>query len=206
MTADARVSSILSWGWAGSALEDDASGDLHVVVPFDGGALIALIDGLGHGVEAAAAAHAAVPILEAYASHPVVSIMDRCHEGLRRTRGAVVTIASIVEAESSLTWVGVGNVDAVLLRSSTNQRHPDSALVLRGGVVGQQLPPLRPATLPISTGDVLILVTDGVRGGFAGAVAVDDDPQELAESILALYSRGTDDARVVVARYRGSGP
>jgi negative regulator of sigma-B (phosphoserine phosphatase) len=195
---------IATCGWAGRALEGD-SGDLHLVVPFPGGLLVALLDGLGHGSEAAAASRAAVPVLTQYAAEAPLLLMRRCHEALRKTRGAVMTLASFRTLGSSMTWVGVGNVDGVLLRSPGSSSDADEALAVRGGVVGYQLPPLHTETLRVSSGDTLVLATDGIRGGFSTSVAVDSPPQEIAESILARFARGNDDAHVVVARYLGGG-
>ncbi|HVZ72072.1 MAG TPA: SpoIIE family protein phosphatase [Polyangia bacterium] len=194
----------LSWGWAGRGLEA-TSGDLHVVVPFPGGALVALLDGLGHGPEAAAACQAAVPMLEACAADPVTSIVERCHEATRRTRGLVMSLASIDASAGSLTWVGVGNVEGVVLRAPGGDRR-DEAIAARPGVVGGQLPPLRATTLIFAPGDTLVLATDGIRGGFTTGLPRALPPQELAESILARFAKGTDDAHVVVARLDGGRP
>jgi negative regulator of sigma-B (phosphoserine phosphatase) len=204
---DARphADSIIEWGWAGSALEAE-SGDLHVVVPFAHGVLVALLDGLGHGPEAAAASTAAAPILQAHASDPLLTLVQRCHEGLRQTRGAVMSLASFSSRHSSMSWVGVGNVDGVLLRGSASAQQRGEAIALRGGVVGYRLPPLRPQTVPLSCGDTLIMATDGIRNGFSTGLSIDPCPQEMAESILARFANGTDDARVVVARYVGRSP
>jgi serine phosphatase RsbU (regulator of sigma subunit) len=194
--------SVIEWGWAGSALEDE-SGDLHVVAGFRGGVLVALIDGLGHGPEAADAARAAAGVLESHAGEPVLDLMQRCHEALRRTRGAVMTIASISAAESALTWVGVGNVDGVVLRKSGGRAE---AIAARGGVVGYQLPPLRASALSIAPGDLVIMASDGVRSGFTVNAATDDAPQDVAASVLGRFAKGSDDAHVVVARYLGGLP
>jgi hypothetical protein len=195
---------IIEWGWAGSALEGQ-SGDLHVVVPFCDGALVALVDGLGHGPEAAAAANAAASLLEIHASDPVLTLMRRCHTALRQTRGAVMSLASFNARDSSISWTGVGNVDGVLLRLSLRPERLNEAIMVRGGVVGYQLPPLQAKTLPVFAGDTLIMTTDGIRGGFSADIGIEHDPQEIAESILARFAKKSDDAHVVVARYRGSG-
>jgi len=192
----------IAWGWAGSALELE-SGDLHVVVPFQGGALVALLDGLGHGPEAAAAASAAAPVLEAHPSESVVLLVQRCHDALRKTRGVVMSLASFHVAASSMTWIGIGNVDGVLLRTNGQ---PAEAIVGRGGVVGYQIPALREKTVRVSPGDTLIMTTDGIRGGFIGELVIDDSPQALAELILARFAKGSDDAHVMVARYLGGPP
>ena len=205
MTHDRDGRGIIQWGWAGRALEQ-ISGDLQVVVAFHGGALVALIDGLGHGPEAAAAAAAAAPILEAHAREPVQSLIQRCHQSIRRTRGVVMTLASFTVRDSSMRWVGVGNVSGVLLRHRGTPEHRNEALVPRGGVVGYQLPPLRVETLTIATGDTVIMATDGIRDAFTAGIAIDNSPQEIAESILARFARGSDDAHVVAARYLGGDP
>lgn len=198
------VHTIIQWGWAGNALEAE-SGDLHVVVPFLGGALVALVDGLGHGPEAAAAAAATVPLLEAHAGEPVLALLQRCHEGLRKTRGAVMSLASFDARDSSMTWAGVGNVAAALLRADRMLVNDASeAMVSRGGVVGYRLPPLQARTLQVAPGDILVMATDGIRWGFTSGLAMAHAPQEIAESILAAFGTGTDDAHVVVARCIGS--
>jgi hypothetical protein len=201
MTAAAPIEpAVIEWGWAGSALEVE-SGDLHVVVLFPGGALVALIDGLGHGPEAAAAARLAATVLETHASDDAPNLVQRCHEAIRKTRGAVMTVASLRTAPSAMTWLGVGNVDGVLVRNGK----PDDALIGRAGVVGYQIPPLRPITLAMSHGDVLIMTTDGIRSGFSTGIVTDQLPQQIAESIHGRFNKGSDDAHVVVARYLGGG-
>jgi negative regulator of sigma-B (phosphoserine phosphatase) len=195
----------LEWGWAGDALES-VSGDLHVVAPFAGGMVVALLDGLGHGPEAADASQAAVPVLQEHAGEPVDSLIRRCHEALRKTRGAVMSVASFDARTASLTWTGVGNVAGLLLRANAAQEGIDVALSPRAGVVGYQLPPLRIDAFPVWAGDVLIFATDGIRSGFTEALARGLDPQAIADSILARFCSGRDDAHVVVARYLGDVP
>jgi len=198
----------IEWGSAGRAIGDAdqgrESGDRHVVALFPDGALVAVIDGLGHGTEAARAAITAACLLEEYPDEPVVALIERCHDALRRTRGAVMSVASFDFRTSSITWAGVGNVDVVLLKRMSTEGRPREDLVARGGIVGYQLPALRPATLPVGAGDTLIMTTDGVRRGFVDRVDITQPPQENAQSILARYGKATDDALVVVAQYRGN--
>jgi negative regulator of sigma-B (phosphoserine phosphatase) len=56
--------------------------------------------------------------------------------------------------------------------------------------------------LAVSPGDLLVLATDGIRPDFTTRVTAGDDPQALADRILAECSTGTDDALVVVVRYQ----
>ena len=194
---------IIEWGWAGRALET-VSGDLHVVVHFDDGAVVALLDGLGHGHEAAQAAQAAAPIIEAHAREPVLKILQHCHEGLYKTRGAAMSIASFDARDGSMSWAGVGNVDGVLIREQHDPGVRDQAILTRGGVVGYRLPPLRVERLFISHGDTLVMATDGIQSTFTARMPIAFTPQELAETLLVRYGKATDDAHVVVARYLGA--
>jgi hypothetical protein len=196
------MASLIEWGAAGRGL-DVVSGDCHVVVPFEGGALVALLDGLGHGPEAADAALAAVPVLEANAHLPVEALIGECHETLRRTRGVVMTLASFRAEDSMLRWTGVGNVAAVLLRAVATPELLDRALSSRPGVVGYQLPRLHVETVPIAHGDLVILTTDGIENGFSCRSLEERPAQEMAESILARFGTIADDAHVVVVRYLG---
>ena len=197
---------VVEWGEAGEALEAGISGDVVVVAGFDGGTLMAVLDGLGHGFEAAAASREAAHVLRQHASEPVTILVERCHEALRGTRGAVMSLASFDARASAMTWTGVGNVDAILLRADRSAERPREALIPRGGVVGYQLPPLRASTLAVSPGDTLVLATDGLRSAFVSGLDEPGTPSEMARSILARFARGTDDALVAVARYLGAGP
>lgn len=198
---------MLEWGLATLALPGHVeSGDRHVVQPFPNGVLVAAVDGLGHGEEAAAAAKLAVSILERHAQEEVIALLRRCHEALRGTRGVVMSLASFRAPDSMLTWLGVGNVEGLLLREAAGSALRHEALVLRGGVVGAELPPLRVSVIPVMRGDTLIFATDGIREGFTERLALSDPPQELADRILARHAKGTDDALVLVARYAGWGP
>jgi serine phosphatase RsbU (regulator of sigma subunit) len=204
MTHDALTASILEYGVAGEALEGTDSGDLHVCVESNGIALVAVIDGLGHGLEAAIAAREAAAILEAHAQEDVDALIRRCHEGLRKTRGVVMALAAFDARASSMTWVGVGNIDAVLLRAEHATGRSEAALNTRGGVVGFRLPPLRVDTVAVSRGDTLIAATDGLRSGFSDGAVIERDPNELACELLARFRMGSDDALVLVARSLGA--
>jgi phosphoserine phosphatase RsbX len=194
----------VEWGSAGAACSGGESGDVCVVAFFPDGVLVATIDGLGHGVEAALAAKAAAQVLETYAGEPVLTLVRRCHDSIRGTRGVVMSLASLDTRDASITWTGVGNVEGVLLRAGAVAGGRDEAIPLRGGVVGYQLPPLKAGTAHVSVGDILIMATDGIRSGFTAGVNRRGRTQEIAESILETHARGSDDALVVVVRYLGA--
>jgi negative regulator of sigma-B (phosphoserine phosphatase) len=192
----------IAWGVASRALPGQSrSGDLSVVKSFPNGVLVAALDGIGHGEEAAAPAVVARSILEAHAGEAVISLMGRCHAGLRATRGVAMSIASFNLSEGLMTWLGVGNVQGVLLRRSLSRSVTEESLLLRGGVVGVQLPSLKVLVNPVSPEDTLIFTTDGVNTDFDRRLAQNHPPRKAAENILARHSKTTDDALVLVARY-----
>lgn len=195
------TSSAIELGVASRALPGEpASGDLQVVRSFPGGILIAALDGVGHGGEAATAATRAGAILEAYAADPVTALVRRCHEALRATRGVTMSVASFNVSQGLVTWLGIGNVVGVLLRQSALPGSEQS-LLLRAGVVGLQLPALEADIVPVSEGDTLIFATDGIHSNFARELARSHPPRKAAENILSRHGKATDDALVLVARY-----
>jgi hypothetical protein len=195
----------IEWGVATQTKEGQAaSGDLQVVEAFAGGVLVGAVDGLGHGPEAALAAGLAASTLASYAGEPVAGLVRRCHAVLVETRGVVMSLASFSSSASTITWAGVGNVAGMLLRAGAADPSRRESLLLRGGVVGFQLPALSEDVLAVGPGDTLVLATDGVQPGFAEGLVLGPPPQELAERILAQHLKGSDDALVLVARFLGT--
>jgi len=196
---------LIDWGVATRPLTGEVvCGDLHLLKPIRDGVLAAVVDGLGHGNEAAIAAKTAVTVLERHANEPLTALVNRCHEALTKTRGVVMTVATLRSFENQLAWLGVGNVEAMLLRADRRAKAPSDRVLLRSGLVGYQLPLLRASTLPLAPDDLLIFATDGIDAGFAEELVRGDSPQQLADRILELHCKGHDDALVLVVRYLGA--
>jgi len=104
-----------------------------------------------------------------------------------------------------MTWLGVGNVGAVLMRAHAREGVVQETLLLRGGVVGSQLPPLQASVLKVARGDTVYFVTDGVRSEFAETLTALENPQRAADRILGHFQNGSDDALVLVTRLIGIG-
>jgi hypothetical protein len=195
---------VLSWGVASAQLPGEpCSGDLHLVKTYPGGALVAVVDGLGHGVEAAEVARKAVESIEEHPGEPLVSLLKRCDEALHGTRGAVLSLASFDSHRHEMSWLGLGNVEGFLIGAPGNGAVERQALVSRGGVVGSRLGSARATTLSVQAGDLLIFATDGIRADFTADIRFGQEPQQMADLILARCTKGTDDALVLVARYLG---
>ncbi|MDP2309584.1 MAG: SpoIIE family protein phosphatase [Pseudomonadota bacterium] len=181
------------WAIAERALHDaPESGDAAWVVNTARGVLIAVIDGLGHGPAAAAASALAMASIEADSSGPVLDILTRCHRAIHRSRGAVISLASI--EEDTLSWVGVGNVEGLLVRRPPALRE---RLLLWGGVVGHVLPTLRSSSLPLAEGDLLVFATDGLRSDFSDAIAPGTPPSVAVVNGFIKSFSGRDDALIL---------
>jgi len=195
----------IEWGVASQPIPGQTiSGDLHLVKTFGHGALAAVVDGLGHGDEATAAARVAVAVLGENVDQSVITLVKRCHDALIKTRGAVMTVASFNVLDSSVSWLSVGNVEGFFMRSDTKATPPSESAFLRGGVVGYQLPALRASVIAVSPGDVLVLASDGIRSGFEQCVIPTDTPQQIADRVMGQHFKGNDDALVLVVRFLGT--
>jgi phosphoserine phosphatase RsbX len=197
----------MEFGIAAAAVKGHReSGDIHVMQYVPDCLLLAVIDGIGHGYSAAAAAFAASSVLECNPSETLETLIQMCHDVLRSTRGAVMSLASIFPRLGQMRWLGVGNVQGMVQRAGAAKGTVQEVLLLRAGVLGAQMPSLQASTVPLETGDTIVFATDGIRSGFAADLSSLDTPQRSADRILQQHCRGNDDALVLVARYLGNTP
>ena len=194
---------MIEFGAAGRPVTGEAlSGDDFVVETFGESTLVAVIDGLGHGPEAAEATTRAADHLIEHADQPLVTLVEGCHRALRKTRGVVLAVARLDDTDQTVTWVGVGNVEARVFRSGREWGQSDT-LVMRSGVVGYQIPSLRLRSVDIRRGDLLVMTTDGIQSGYPDALIPTRAVQPAADHVLAGYASSSDDALVLVCRYLG---
>jgi len=193
-------------GTAGRTLPgESATGDRSVLREYPGGALFAVIDGLGHGPEAAHAAGIAAGVLQSSPSTDIVELVQECHHRLQHSRGVVMTVVSLEAGEGRASWLGVGNVQGMVVHGGNNRQNSSGRVfaLLRSGTVGQHLPTLTPTSFAVGLGDTFVMATDGISLDFMKEHSVDQPPQLLAERILRQYGLANDDALVLVVRYVG---
>jgi negative regulator of sigma-B (phosphoserine phosphatase) len=192
------------WGLAMKSRRGEAtSGDLGVVILLPEGALVAAIDGLGHGGEAARAAAVAGDVIKQSPTQDLVPLMQRCHLALEGTRGAAISLAFVSSSNSTVTWIGVGSVEGRVLSRDPAASRRMGSLALGRGVPGHELPALGAATLDVRPGDVLVLATDGIAAVFADSLDLSGSAQMISERILADHRKRPDDALVLAIRYLG---
>jgi len=195
---------MFEWGAAGRPCGGEwESGDGYVVKLPSQAAVIAVVDGVGHGSEAARAARTALAVVDAFATVPPVELLYRCHEALRSTRGVVMTVAWIDAYKRTLQWMGIGNVATTLIRGNGgNACTPREHLVTRGGLLGHQIPNVAVASTPISRGDSLVFVTDGVRWDPRAGEFPADEPERAARQLVDAHANPSDDALALVVRFQ----
>lgn len=202
MSRHGNIGRALEWAVVGRPCRGEtASGDQHLVAPFEGGVLLAVIDALGHGPRAHLTAEAAVAALAEAPGAPVHALFARCDVALKRLRGAVMSLASIHFGDGLMRWAGVGNVEGALLGATGRVR-----LLGRGGVVGQGAVPARAAAVPLSAGDVLVLATDGVAASCVEGMDRAAPVGWLASNAIERHAVGRDDALILTARVHGRTP
>lgn len=196
----------LTWSVAERPLPgENESGDGHLVVEITTGWLLAVVDGLGHGPEAAEVRRSSLAALRCHAEEPLAELFRHCNEALRSTRGCVGSLVGIDRGKGLLTWLGVGNVEGVLLHEKGNgSGFSSDYITTRGGIVGYRLPELLPASVQLADNDLLVLATDGIKGDFIEWLDPALSPCKLAEIILLHCAKPIDDALVLVARWNSA--
>jgi serine phosphatase RsbU (regulator of sigma subunit) len=157
--------------------------------------LLAIVDGLGHGPEAAKAAEAALRVVRAHSELALPELLTEIDVSLAATRGAAI---GLVRIQGRRAWhAGVGNTRVLHWRGDRMQR-----LSSQPGIVGGGLPRhLQVTELDLQPDDWLLLFTDGLDEMLnlpAHLPEWDRDPALLCDHLLAHARAGRDDAGVLV--------
>jgi hypothetical protein len=177
---------------------EEVCGDVWAVVQQAHRCLIIVADGLGHGPQAAEAAHAAVRTVYEYPTDLPAALLERMHDRLRSTRGAAVAIAEVDSRHQILTFAGVGNVAGTVIQPEKTQQ-----LMSHNGTIGYQIRKIQALTYPWSDNALLVLHSDGLATRWqlhAYPDLVRRHPSLIAGVLYRDFARGRDDVTVVVAR------
>lgn len=174
-------------------------GDGYGIKHTPSGSIIFFGDGLGHGPKAKEAVDRARDLLNSCIESEPVEILRQMHEGIRRTRGLVGTVAVCDLKANQWRICGVGNI---LTRLYTGIEFKN--YMPYNGTIGLNLPSsMSASTLPIENNQHLIMSSDGIQARwdlskFHSILKYDNTV--LAAAIYKDFSRGTDDASVLVAK------
>ncbi|MFE4860745.1 SpoIIE family protein phosphatase [Streptomyces sp. NPDC056670] len=180
-----------------SADREEHCGDAGAVVDTVTDRTAVVIDGLGHGPQAAEAAHAALHAFHAHAGRPLPEIVTGMDRALRHTRGAAVGILRLDAAQA--LYCGIGNIRAVVL-SPGGIHHQ---LTGRPGIVGWRMPAPQTHTVALPAGATAVLHSDGIDARWAHTPSLSVlrlPPQLLAASVTHHYRSTRDDATLLALR------
>ncbi len=170
---------------------ENHNGDAAIVRIDGASALIAVIDALGHGRQAAIAADAAVEVLNSVpVRSPVVGLLEDVHQALRGTRGAAATVCRI--EGSTLEGCGVGNVEVKSLGANV-------PALLSPGILGAKVRKFRLFTCELDVSTRIVMYSDGL--GLASELDIIRalSPADACRTLMDEFRSPRDDATVLVA-------
>jgi anti-sigma regulatory factor (Ser/Thr protein kinase) len=171
-------------------------GDGWSLVGRAAGAVVMVVDGLGHGPGAAEAATQARQVFDQARGESPGAVLRAAHDALRATRGAAMAIADVDCERGIVTFAGIGNISAMVITGPGRRN-----MVSHNGTLGHQLRTVAEFTYPWSGEAVLVLHSDGLTtkcslDSYPGLAV--RDPSLIAGVLYRDFARGTDDATVVV--------
>ncbi len=178
---------------------EEVCGDNWIVRWFADGWLCAVADGLGHGV---IASQAAMPIIDAVRNaspdRSPVELIEAAHQAARPTRGAAFGVAVKDGPAGVLRFAGVGKIAALVINGA-GRRH----LVSYNGIVGHDYRKTSEFSHPWLPDSLLLLHSDGIAtqwdlDRYPGLLS--RDPSLIAGILYRDFTRGRDDATVVVVK------
>lgn len=178
------------------------NGDSFVVKRWGENLLVGLIDGLGHGEAAHAAAEAARHYVESHFAQPLDALFRGAGLACASTRGVVMALArfdsAASETSSTLRFASVGNVEARVFGALQSM-----SFMVRRGVLGHNAPAPIVTNHPWRPEYSMVLHTDGVRSRWTLSDFPDlagQPPETIAQGLLYALAKDEDDATVLVVR------
>ena len=178
-------------------------GDGWAVLQARAGLLVFVVDGLGHGLEAANAARIAVEAVQKNAQRDPPEIMDFVHAALRATRGAAAALALLQSESERCSFCGIGNIGASI-RTPAGTRN----MVSHNGTLGHQVRKIQEFQYPFPRGALLIMHSDGIntRWDLATYPGIDArHPALISAALFRDHDRGRDDVTVLALRNGAGG-
>jgi anti-sigma regulatory factor (Ser/Thr protein kinase) len=176
---------------------EEVCGDAWAEVSDGRRTTVLVADGLGHGYGAHEAAQEAVRIFRQQSAAPVSAILAAVDAGLKKTRGAAVSIARIDRERSLVTYAGIGNVAGAIFAENSVRR-----MVSFNGTAGLAVRRIQAFDYPLPKGSRVALASDGLTSGWSilkypGLLRA--SPALAAGVIFRDFERGRDDVTIFVA-------
>lgn len=172
-------------------------GDLAIVKDEKSSCLMVLIDVLGHGSEARTVAMVAEKCLRNCVSDSPIVILQRLHDCLKGSRGAVVSICAVDKTSGSLTHAGIGNISVRIFGAKPTR------LVSRDGVVGYGTIRPKENQVQLLPGDIVMMHSDGIKTHFEASECAGllmEDAEAIVEGTMKRYCLMKDDASCIILK------
>jgi anti-sigma regulatory factor (Ser/Thr protein kinase) len=177
---------------------ETVSGDdwsLHAV---RGRYVLLVVDGLGHGPDAAEAAAAAKGVVERNLARTPAEQMHAAHAALRATRGAAAAIIELKPSSQVGSFCGIGNIGC-FVRADGKTR----SLASHNGILGHQMRNVQEFSFPFPPRALLYAYSDGMTSrwdpaSYAGLET--RHPALVAATLYRDHNRGRDDTTIAVVR------
>jgi anti-sigma regulatory factor (Ser/Thr protein kinase) len=177
---------------------ESVCGDSWQIYHHADGALAFVADGLGHGLQAAEAATAAMNAIDTRKKSDLTIFLEDMHVGLRHTRGAAAAIAEILPDRGIMKFAGIGNVAAAICGVG-----PARHAVSLSGTLGHHVRDFRDYSYPWTRDAIFVMHSDGLGSRWS----LDEypglrrrHPGVIAAVLYRDFSRQRDDVTVVVGR------
>ncbi len=187
------------YGVATRALQGDQCGDSGITLEQKGILLCAVIDGVGHGPNAAIAAVTAKNYIEANSEATLTEILQGVHEVLKSTQGAVACLCRIDLKSGQLSMAGIGNITCRIFRGLDSER-----LLSREGILGYMASTPREHTRKLDNADLLLMHSDGVREHFElfeYPCLLKGNAASVAARVVDTLGKSNHDASCLAARF-----
>lgn len=183
------------YGVVSLALEGEVEcGDTWCVEQSPDAVVVLVMDGLGHGSFAAAAARAGAEALRADPFAAPRDVLARAHALMSGTRGGAGACARL--STGRLSYAGIGNITGTLVEAQKSQ-----GLVSHNGTLGLGQRRVQQFEYGHGAGAILVMHSDGLSARWDlrhRRELLVHHPAVLAAVLYRDHARGRDDATVVV--------
>ena len=177
---------------------EDACGDTWDIHVADGVATVLVVDGLGHGPEAAAAGVAARECFRRQPDRPPEAVLAAMHTAMQGTRGGAAAVAQVMPGLGRMRYAGVGNIGGTLVASGRTRGLASQHGIL-GGIAGR----LQAFEHAWSEDTMLVMHSDGLQSRWTLDPGEEmRDPALIAGRLYQRFTRGRDDLVAVVLQAR----
>jgi anti-sigma regulatory factor (Ser/Thr protein kinase) len=183
---------------------EEVCGDAWAIEEVDGQILVLVVDGLGHGLQAAEAARGAIEVFGERASIAPADVVQAAHASLRSTRGAALAVARIDPERGEVRFAGIGNISGSI-HGPADAR--SLSMVSHNGIVGHSIRKIQEFSYPWVPGSLLVMHSDGLSTQWQFsryAALASKHPGLVAGTLYRDFKRIRDDVTVLVVREGGA--